>query len=77
MIQIYFVPRNTDHLVSIANNELAKVVTWLKVLTKTNFVISPPGQKKINVNVRLVMENTIIKQVVETKFLFLLFSTFP
>ena len=77
MIQIYFVPRNTDHLVSIANNELAKVVTWLKVLTKTNFVISPPGQKKINVNVRLVMENTIIKQVVETKFSFLLFSTFP
>ena len=32
MIQIYFVPRNTDYLVSIANNELAKVVTWLTAL---------------------------------------------
>ena len=77
MIQIYFVPRNTDHLVSIANNELAKVVTRLKALTKTNFMISPPGQKKNNVNFGLVMENTVIKQVVETKFSFLLFSTFP
>ena len=37
--------RNIDHLVSIANNELAKIVTWLKAnyislnFTKTNFII--------------------------------------
>ena len=63
--------RNTDHLVSISNNKLGKIVTWLKAnkfslnLTKTNFMTFHPRQKKINVNV-LVMENTIIKQVVET-----------
>ena len=28
-----------------------------------------PMQKKINVNVPLVMENTVIKKVIETKFL--------
>ena len=67
--------RNTNRLVSIANDELAKIVTWLKAhklslnLTKTNFMIFHPRQKKINVEVPLVMENTIIKQVVETKFL--------
>ena len=32
-------------------------------------MIFHPRQKKINVNVPLVMENTIMKQVVETKFL--------
>ena len=63
--------RNTDHLVSISNNKLGKIVTWLKAnkfslnLTKTNFMTFHPRQKKITVNV-LVMENTIIKQVVET-----------
>ena len=31
-----------------------------------------PRQKKINVNVPLVLENTVIKQVTETKFLGLL-----
>ena len=30
--------RNTNHLVSIANNELAKLVIWLKAKTKTNFI---------------------------------------
>ena len=65
---------NTNHLASIANDEFAKIVTWLKAnklcvnLTKTNFMIFHSKQKKINVDVPLVMENTIIKQVVETKF---------
>ena len=63
------------HLVSIVNNELAKIIIWLKVnklslnLTKTNFMIFHPRQKKVNVNVPLTLENTVIKQVTETKFL--------
>ena len=73
--KIFCSHRNTNHLVSIANDELAKIVTWLKAnklslnLTKTNFMICHLKQNKINVDVPLVMENTIIKQVVETKFL--------
>ena len=73
MIQIqFFSHRDTDHLVSIANNELAKIVTWLKAntlslnLTKTNFMIFHPRQKMINGIVPFVMENTVIEQVVET-----------
>ena len=67
--------RNTNYLVSIASDELAKIVTWLKAnklslnLSKTNFMIYQPRQKKITVDFPLVMENAIIKQVVETKFL--------
>ena len=38
-------------------------------MTKTNLMIFHPMQKKINVNVPLVMENTVIKKVIETKFL--------
>ena len=38
-------------------------------LTKTNFMIFHPRQKKVNVNVPLTLENTVIKQVTETKFL--------
>ena len=38
-------------------------------LTKTNFMIFHPRQKKVNVNVPLTLENTVIKQVMETKFL--------
>ena len=63
--------KDANHLVSIVNNEL----TWLKVnkvslnLTKTNFMIIHPRQKKVNVNVPLTLENTVIKQVMETKFL--------
>ena len=54
---IFCCHRNTNHLVSIANDELAKIVTWLKAnklslnLTKTNFMIFRLRQKKINVNV--------------------------
>ena len=64
-----------NHLVSIVNNELAKIIIWLKVnklslnLTKTNFMIFHPRQKKVNVNVPLTLKNTVIKQVTETKFL--------
>ena len=67
--------KDANHLVSIVNNELAKIVIWLKVnklslnLTKTNFMIFHPRQKKVNVNVPLTLENTVIKQVTETKFL--------
>ena len=63
------------HLVSIVNNELAKIIIWLKVnklslnLTKTNFMIFHPRQKKVNVNVPLTLENAVIKQIMETKFL--------
>ena len=67
--------KDANHLVSIVNNELAKLVIWLKVnklslnLSKTNFMIFHPRQKKVNVNVPLTLENTVIKQVTETKFL--------
>ena len=51
-----------------------RIIIWLKVnklslnLTKTNFMIFHPRQKKVNVNVPLTLENTVIKQVTETKF---------
>ena len=67
--------KDANHLVSIVNNELAKLVIWLKVnklslnLSKTNFMIFHPRRKKVNVNVPLTLENTVIKQVTETKFL--------
>ena len=67
--------KDANHLVSIVNNELAKITIWLKVnklslnLTKTNFMIFHPRQKKVNVNVRLTLENTVTKQVKQTKFL--------
>ena len=76
MTQVSFVPiKDANYLVSIVNNELAKIDIWLKVnklslnLTKTNFTIFHPRQKKVNVNVPLTLENTVIKQVTETKFL--------
>ena len=75
MPQISCSHKDANHLVSIVNNELAKIIIWLKVnklslnLTKTNFMIFHPRQKKVNVNVPLTLENTVIKQVTETKFL--------
>ena len=66
---------DANHLVSIVSNKLAKIIIWLKVnklflnLTKTNFMIFHPRQKKVNVNVPVTLENTVIKQVTETKFL--------
>ena len=71
-----FCPHNdANHLLSIVNNELAKIIIWLKVnklslnLTKTNFMIFHPRQKIVYVYVLLTLENTVIKQVTETKFL--------
>ena len=67
--------KDANHLASIVNNELAKIMIWLKVnklslnLTETNFMIFHPRQKKVNVNVPHTLENTVIKQVTETKFL--------
>ena len=67
--------KDANQLVSIFNNELAKIIIWLKVnklslnLTKTNFLIFHPRQKKVSVNAPPTLENTVIKQVTETKFL--------
>ena len=69
--------KDANDLVSIVNNELAKIVIWLKVnklslnLTKTNFMIFMihPRQKKVNANFPLSLENTVIRQVTETKIL--------
>ena len=66
--------KDANHLVSTVNNELVKIIIWLKVnklsvnLTKTNLMIFHPRQKKVNVNVLLTLENAVIKQVTETKF---------
>ena len=38
-------------------------------MTKTSFMIFHPRQKKVNVNVPLTPQNTVIKQVMETKVL--------
>ena len=49
--------KDANHLVSTVNNELVKIIIWLKVnklslnLMKTNFMIFHPRQKKVNVNV--------------------------
>ena len=72
-----FCPHNdANHLLSIVNNELAKTIIWLiKVnklslhFTKTNFMIFHSRQKKDHVYVSLTLENTVIKQVTETKSL--------
>ena len=69
--------KDANDLVSILNNELAKIVICLKVnklslnLTKTNFMIFMihPRQKKVNANFPLSLENTVIRQVTETKIL--------
>ena len=67
--------KDANHLVSVVNNELTKIIIWPKVnklslnLTKTNFMIFHPRQKQVNVNVPLTLENTVIKQVMETKCL--------
>ena len=67
--------KDPNQLISIVSNELTKLSIWLKAnklsltFVKTNFMFFHPRQKKINVNVPLVLENTVIKQVTETKFL--------
>ena len=69
--------KDANHLVSFVNNELARIIIWLKVnklslnLTKTNFMIFMihPRQKKVNANFPLSLENTVIRQVTETKIL--------
>ena len=74
--------KDANHFVSIVNNELAKIIIWLKVnklsrnLTKKKFMIFHPRQKKVNANVPLTLENTAIKQVTETRTVFSLISIF-
>ena len=64
-----------NRVISIVTNELTKTSISLKAnklslnLSKTDSMFFYPRQKKIIVNVPLVLENTVIKQVTETKFL--------
>ena len=52
---------DANHLVSIVNNKLAKIIIWLKVnklflnLTKTNFMIFHPRQKKVSMLMSLLL----------------------
>ena len=76
MIQALFVSiEMPTTLLLLLTMNLQKLDVWLKVnklslnITKTNFMIFHPRQKKVNVNVPLTLENTVIKQVTETKFL--------
>ena len=73
MTSIFCSHKDANHLVSIVNNELAKIFGLKPIsslnLTKTNFMIFQPRQKKISVNVPLTLDNTVIKQVTETNFL--------
>ena len=71
----FFSHNDANHAVPIVNIELVKIIIWLKMnklqlnLTKTNFMIFHPRQKKVHVNVPFTLENTVIVQVTETKFL--------
>ena len=53
--------KDANHLVSIVNNELAKIIIWLKVnklslnLTKTNFMIFHPRQKRKSMLLSLLL----------------------
>ena len=66
--------KDANHLVSFVNNELARIIIWLKVnklslnLTKTNFIIFDPRQKKVNVIVPLTLENTVPSKSRRQKF---------
>ena len=60
--------KDPNQLISMVTNELTKISILLKAnklslnLSKTNFAFPPNlRQKKINVNVPLVLENTVIK----------------
>ena len=59
--------KDPNQLISIVTNELTKISICLRSnklclnLSKTNFMFFHPRQKKINVNVPLVLENTVIK----------------
>ena len=65
---------DANHFVSFVNNELARIIIWLKVnklslnLTKTNFIIFDPRQKKANVIVPLTLENTVPSKSRRQKF---------
>ena len=57
------------------NKELAEVYKWLCVnklslnIKKSNFVIFPPRQRKIETNVRIVINQQLLKQELSIKYL--------
>lgn len=77
-----FCSHDPNRLISIVNHELSKVVALLKAKqlslnwTKTNFVIFHPREKKVNVNVPHVLDNTVIKEVVDIKFLVVIINQY-
>ena len=77
-----FCSRDPNRLISIVNHELSKVVALLKAKqlslnwTKTNFVIFHPREKNVNVNVPHVLDNTVIKEVVDIKFLVVIINQY-
>ena len=76
MMQIYFFSHSDlNYLSAIVNNELSKVSRWLKLnkltlnLSKTNFILFRPRQKKLPHLLEIKIDNTSIQQVSSTKFL--------
>ena len=62
-------------LISNVNDELSKVLRWLKVnklslnITKTNFIIFHSRQRYIASDIHLQIDGMLIEKVLATKFL--------
>ena len=67
--------RNPDDLVQIMNEEMIKVVDWLKTnklslnLKKTHFVLFRKKRGQIALNNDLIIDNVVINRTNHTKFL--------
>ena len=67
--------KNIDELVSSMNSEMEKVIDWLNVnkvslnLKKTHYMIFRGRRAKLNVNNKLIINNTVIAMEKKTKFL--------
>src|SRR6056300_1642011 len=66
---------NPDTLIKTMNEEMLKVVKWLKVnklslnLKKTHFMVFKRRKRKVNLNESLVINDVQVPQVEQTKFL--------
>lgn len=72
---MFVIGRNPDELINIMNNEMTKIVDWLRInklslnLMKTHFMIFRRSRTKLTISKSLVIDNVTIQMVKETKFL--------